>query len=250
MNKACCEVYAWRCRVRSHTREYDQPCPASAAATTPSPPTSRASPPRAHPRASPRRPAPRRHHRRDRGLPRARGPRRPFLQQPALRTEPMFGPAGTSYVYFTYGMHHCMNIAAADEGTPHAVLIRALEPTEGLGTMRAHRATPRRPAPDLRPADLCSGPAKLCQALAIDRSLTGLDLTATDLLWVEPPARNTTTGSGFHQIHTSPRIGVDYARAWARRHLRYFLCGHPHVSGRRTGGRVWSPSVQTPGGGA
>jgi len=157
------------------------------------------------------------------------------------RTEPMFGPAGTSYVYFTYGMHHCMNIAAAEVGVPQAVLIRALEPTEGLDTMRAHRATPRRPVAALRPADLCSGPAKLCQALAIDRSLTGLDLTASDQLWVEAPARDTTTGSGFLQIHTGTRIGVGYAGAWARRHLRYFLCGHPHVSSRRTGGRPWKP---------
>lgn len=154
------------------------------------------------------------------------------------RTEPMFGPPGTSYVYFTYGMHHCMNVSGARKGLPHAVLIRALEPTEGLDVMRAHRAPkpPRRGTvktasrrtqrPD---AHLCSGPAKLCQALAIDRAHTGLDLTASDTLWIEPAG----DPPGPSQIATSPRIGVEYAQEWALRDLRYFLCGNPHVSARR-----------------
>lgn len=144
------------------------------------------------------------------------------------RTEPMFGPPGTAYVYFTYGMHHCMNVAAAPEGDPVAVLLRALEPQEGLETMARHRGAGAgaRGRGAIRPQDLCSGPGKLCQALAVDRSFSGVDLTASGELFLEagvgsaPPER----------LVNTPRIGVGYAGEWAAAPLRWYLAGSPHVS--------------------
>ena len=88
------------------------------------------------------------------------------------RNEMMYAQAGTAYVYFTYGMHFCMNVVCGVVDEPSAVLLRALEPSEGLEAMRAARATVRNPRP--RDIDLCSGPGKLCQALGIGRAQNGL----------------------------------------------------------------------------
>ncbi len=142
------------------------------------------------------------------------------------RTEPMYGPPGTSYVYFTYGMHFCFNIACGREGEPPAVLIRALDPLEGLEKMRELRAS-RRPTRPIRDADLCSGPGKLCQALGIDRHLTGIDLTRDRRLFVE---RTCARPLAAEQIGNSPRIGIGFAGEWAAEPLRWFVRGNPHVS--------------------
>lgn len=144
------------------------------------------------------------------------------------RTEPMFGPPGTAYVFLTYGMHHCFNAVCGEEGFPTAVLVRALEPLEGLNTMAERRARPvaRRP---LRPTDLCSGPAKLCRALAIDRSHTAQDLTRHPDLWIEPRGNRLLRPEDL--VNTT-RIGVDYAGAWAQAPLRWYLRDSPHVSVR------------------
>lgn len=88
------------------------------------------------------------------------------------RNEPMYAIGGTSYVYFTYGMHWCFNVVAGKRDDPVAVLVRALEPTLGLEGMRHRRGR----AAQAGDTNLCSGPVKLCQALAIDGSLSGLDL--------------------------------------------------------------------------
>lgn len=145
------------------------------------------------------------------------------------RNEAMYGRGGTAYVYFTYGMHYCFNVVAGDEGEPVAVLIRALEPTEGIERMLALRSgsRPRRKA--LAPAALCRGPANLCQALAIARSLNGIDLTRDPRLFVEQGL--SAHGAG---VVRTPRIGIDYAGHWAKRLLRFHLHGHPAVSGRRS----------------
>jgi len=89
------------------------------------------------------------------------------------RNAPMYGPPGHAYVYFIYGMHHCLNVVTGEEGYPAAVLIRALEPLEGIEEMRARRGD----RPDVQ---LTSGPARLCQALDIDRQFDGADLCAPD----------------------------------------------------------------------
>lgn len=133
------------------------------------------------------------------------------------RNESMYAKPGTAYVYFTYGMHHCFNISCLREGHPAAVLIRAIRPTEGIEVMRAHRTTKPRKTP-LRDRDLCNGPGKLCQALAIDRSHDGLDLTQSAELAVFEGARIADA-----RIERTPRVGVGYAGEWASKPLRWVL---------------------------
>ena len=137
------------------------------------------------------------------------------------RNASMFLDGGHAYVYFTYGMHHCMNVVAGVEDEPVAVLIRAIDPQEGLAAMWPRRAAAR------KATDLCSGPAKLCQALDIDRRLNGADLVEGSALSIEQ-VRQRALPAG--QITAAPRIGVDYAGEWARRELRFFVKGNPHVS--------------------
>ncbi len=142
------------------------------------------------------------------------------------RNESMYLPGGHAYVYFTYGMHHCMNVVCgkANEGT--AVLLRALEPTEGMAAMYARRASAR------RDTDLCSGPARLTQALAIDRSCDGVDLRTSPGLLIERVRRRCLPAS---RIEIGPRVGVGYAGEWADRSLRFWIRGNPHVSRPRVG---------------
>ncbi|MEX2275602.1 MAG: DNA-3-methyladenine glycosylase [Actinomycetota bacterium] len=94
---------------------------------------------------------------------------------PTPRTRVMFGPPGRVYVYFTYGMHFCMNVVTGAAGTGCAVLLRAAEPIDGLDEMARRRGTDASLA-------LCSGPARLCQALGVDRTLDGTDLVRGDEL--------------------------------------------------------------------
>ena len=127
------------------------------------------------------------------------------------RNAVMFGRAGVAYVYFVYGMHHMLNIVTEDELNPCAILIRALVPLDGLELMQRYRGRAGKVLTD--------GPAKLCQALAINKTLNGWDLTAGRKLWVEAqpsiPARF---------IRKGPRIGIDYARPADRRAaLRFWV---------------------------
>ena len=149
-----------------------------------------------------------------------------FKGRRTARNESMYLPGGHTYVYMIYGMHFCMNVVCGAAETGTAVLLRALEPTEGLDVMRAHRTAVKKPRRNLRDRDLCSGPGKLAQALRIDRSLDGEALLESDRLWIEsvPP------GETPLQIEASSRIGVAYAGEWAEKPLRFFLAGNPHVS--------------------
>jgi DNA-3-methyladenine glycosylase len=106
----------------------------------------------------------------------------------------MYGPAGHAYVYFIYGMHHCLNFVTRPAGKPEAVLVRALEPGPGLGR--------------------CNGPALLCHALDIDRGLNGIALVPPDLYVVDD-------GALARRIFSTARIGVDYAGEWAARPWRF-----------------------------
>jgi DNA-3-methyladenine glycosylase len=142
------------------------------------------------------------------------------------RTEVLFGPAGQSYVYLVYGLHHCLNAVTEAEGLPAAVLIRAIEPLDGLELMRLNRRGVA------RTTEIGSGPGKLCQAMAIDRNLSGVSLSGREM-WIED--RSLRAGP----IATSPRIGVGYAGEYREKPWRFFAEGNPHVSGRgtRTGKR-------------
>jgi DNA-3-methyladenine glycosylase len=128
----------------------------------------------------------------------------------------MFGPAGFAYVYAIYGLHHCLNAVTEPEGYPGAVLIRAVQPCEGLELMQA-----RRRQEDLRL--LANGPGKLCQAFGIGRGLTGIDLCG-DILFVED------RGVSHTDIVATTRIGVDYAGPWKEMPWRFYLSSHPGVS--------------------
>jgi DNA-3-methyladenine glycosylase len=130
------------------------------------------------------------------------------------RTEIMFGPPGFAYVYFTYGMHYCVNVVTGPEGEGSAVLIRAIEPVEGIERMSANRG-------GLETGQLTNGPAKLCQALQIDKQLNGHDLHTLPLqLHMQPPI-------DAGKIVTTTRIGItkDAHRPW-----RFYVAGNPFVS--------------------
>ena len=133
------------------------------------------------------------------------------------RNAVMFGPPGHLYVYFTYGMHHCMNAVTGRVGEGAAVLLRAAEPLDGADEMAARRGRERR-------RDLCSGPGRLTQALGVTRDDDGLDLVAGDTMWVE-------TGSRSEPIAAGIRVGVhETTRRW-----RFWLEGNVFVSRGRPG---------------
>ena len=136
------------------------------------------------------------------------------------RNEVMYGPAGHAYVYFVYGMHHCVNVVAAGVGVPEAVLIRAVEAQEGLDLMRRRRGLKEDAPAHL----LCRGPGNVCRALGIDRSLNGADLLDGSLT-LEPAARVAEA-----RVVRAPRVGVDYAGADAGLAWRFYEVENPAVS--------------------
>jgi DNA-3-methyladenine glycosylase len=139
------------------------------------------------------------------------------------RNEAMYGPAGTAYVYFTYGMHHCMNIVCGERREGVAVLIRAIEPLEGHEQMQRHRGLTH----VRRPVDLCGGPAKLCQALAIDLSWNGVDLVEGESFFLEAG----TPVSPRNRCRTT-RVGIDGRGDWTGKPLRWYVKDSPYVSVR------------------
>jgi DNA-3-methyladenine glycosylase len=133
------------------------------------------------------------------------------------RTAAMFGPPGHAYVYLLYGLSWALNLVAAAEGEPHAVLIRALEPVRGIELMTRRRGKPA------SARELTNGPGKLTQALGITGAEYGMDLCG-DVLFLED-------GSGG-PIARSPRINVDYAGQWALKPWRFYERGNRYVSVR------------------
>lgn len=121
------------------------------------------------------------------------------------RTKVMFGPPGHAYVYLIYGMHYCMNVVTERAGHASAVLLRAVEPVKNLEGRTC-------------------GPGLLCRALKIDRRLNAHDLLSDNFFITAPDVVQKLP------IIKRPRIGVDYAKHWAKRHLRFYLKGNPFVS--------------------
>lgn len=133
------------------------------------------------------------------------------------RVEPMYAIGGTAYVFFVYGMYYQFNVVTNVAETPHAVLIRAVEPIEGIELMRKRRGS----VPD---HNLTNGPGKLCIALGIDRRLDGADLLGSKV-WLEegeiiPRSR----------IMSGPRIGIDYAEEWRDKPWRFWIKDNKFVS--------------------
>lgn len=142
------------------------------------------------------------------------------------RNEAMWGRAGLSYVYFTYGMHHCCNVVCGAEGEPVAVLLRALEPVEGLEAMAHLRRVPALARDGSANRALCSGPARLCQALALTRAENLIDMVTSEALWLEARPR----GAKSPRLRRGPRIGIDSAGVWAHKPLRWGLAGSAYLS--------------------
>ena len=133
------------------------------------------------------------------------------------RTETMYGLGGTAYVFFVYGMYNQFNVVTNLADTPHAVLIRALEPVEGIELMRKRR-------PGKSDHNLTNGPGKLCIALGIDRKLDATDLLG-ERVWLEDAARPPRS-----RISSGPRIGIDYAEEWIDKPWRFWIRDNPFVS--------------------
>ncbi len=154
---------------------------------------------------------------------------------PTDRNRTMFGPPGHLYVYFTYGMHHCANVVCREEGVCAAVLLRALAPLTGEVVMHRARnaASRRRSTKPLRPIDLCSGPARLCQAFGLDRRHDGADLAAASASESLGRLSIFIADDGTpppDQPGHSGRIGISQA---ANRPWRFFVAGDPNVPGYR-----------------
>lgn len=135
---------------------------------------------------------------------------------PTDRNRAMFGEPGHAYIYFSHGIHHCLNVTARRDLPAGGVLIRALEPLQGIATMRSLRGREAL-------SDLASGPGKLAQAMAVDRSLYGTDLTEPGPIFIAAdPAREAII------VEATPRIGISKAtdRLW-----RFSVAGSPFVSG-------------------
>jgi DNA-3-methyladenine glycosylase len=121
------------------------------------------------------------------------------------RTKIMFGPPGHAYVYMIYGMYYCMNVVTEKEGHASAVLLRAVEPVKNV-------------------AGRTQGPGLLCKAMHIDRRLNGHDLVSDTFYIAAPQEEEPVT------IVKRPRVGVDYAKHWRGRLLRFYIKGNPFVS--------------------
>ncbi len=133
------------------------------------------------------------------------------------RTETMYGPGGTAYVYFVYGMYNQFNVVTNVADIPHAILVRALEPSEGIEVMRRRRR-------GRSERELTSGPGRLCLAMGIDRKLDKADLLG-DRVWIEEGI-----SISRRQIARGPRIGIDYAEKWIDKPWRFWVRDNPFVS--------------------
>jgi DNA-3-methyladenine glycosylase len=139
------------------------------------------------------------------------------------RNEITYGAGGHAYVFFIYGMYFQLNVVTHTVDTPHVVLIRALEPLDGIEIMRARRIKNGKTMPD---KNLTSGPGKLCIAMGIDRGLNGADLLG-ERIWLEEGRK-----FSAKEIAVGPRIGIDYAAEDAAKPWRFWVKDNMFVSKR------------------
>lgn len=132
------------------------------------------------------------------------------------RTETMYGLGGTVYIFFVYGMYNQFNVVTNVENVPHAVLIRALQPVEGIELMQRRRHG----QPD---RNLTNGPGKLCIAMGIDRKLDRADLLGKQV-WIESAEK-----IAARKIASGPRIGIAYAEEWVEKPWRFWIKDNPYV---------------------
>jgi DNA-3-methyladenine glycosylase len=137
------------------------------------------------------------------------------------RNEITYAEGGHVYVFFVYGMYHQLNLVTGAAGDPHVVLIRAIEPVEGIELMRERRGA-------MKDKNLTSGPGKLCIALGINRELNGEDLIEGERIWVED---HRTFKS--KQVASGPRVGIDYAEEFIEMPWRFWVEGNQFVSKKR-----------------
>ncbi|XP_062611038.1 DNA-3-methyladenine glycosylase-like [Saccostrea cucullata] len=147
-----------------------------------------------------------------------------FNGKKTAKNEAMFMEPGTCYVYNIYGMYCCINISSEGEGA--AVLLRAIDPVDGIDHMQKIRSQKSKTI--TKEKDLCNGPSKLCQALTISKDrFNKTDLTEADEIWLEDGDVVPET-----QIVKSARINIDYAEEWAKKPLRFYVLGNKSVSKR------------------
>ncbi|WP_017416274.1 DNA-3-methyladenine glycosylase [Clostridium tunisiense] len=140
------------------------------------------------------------------------------------RTKVMFEAGGVSYIYFIYGLYYCFNVVTAEEGIPQAVLIRAVQPVEGIEDMALLRANKNiKELTKKQIINIANGPAKLCSALKLDKTLNAVSLTS-DILYIEDVNYN-----NFEIVETT-RIGIDYAEEAKDYPWRFYIKDNPYIS--------------------
>ena len=135
------------------------------------------------------------------------------------RTKTMFGKGGLAYIYLIYGMYHCFNVVTAVKDDPHAVLIRAVEPVEGLELIKKNRNIK-----SSNIEDLTNGPGKLSQVLKIDKSLDGCDLVKSNKLYLLDQENND------FKVEAAPRVNIDYAEEYKDKKWRFYIRGNKFIS--------------------
>jgi len=142
-----------------------------------------------------------------------------FNNRKTARTEVMFGPGGYAYVYLCYGIHHLFNVVSGKEGQAHAILIRAIEPIDGIPTMLRRRNI------STLSKNITNGPGKFTQAMGITTSLGGIDLFEKQTFWIEDIGMQ-----DKFQISSGPRIGIPYAEECIDWPWRFWIEGNKYVS--------------------
>ena len=140
------------------------------------------------------------------------------------RMDPLYKTGGFAYIYQLHGYNYCINVVTRKEGIPQAVLIRAVEPVEGMELMAERRKIDASDAKISKLKNLTNGPSKLCQAMNIDTSLNGIDLCGEEVFITNHAVRDS------EKIVATPRIHIDYAEEYRDKPWRFLLQGNPFVS--------------------